>query len=280
MHEVYAVREEPVEEPLLDVAPVSEDLLREDLPDAVIPVVHVCACKTECHDLPTVVAQQVELEAVTPAHRAPAVGGHAPEDLVGIAAKVVAYGYHRAVDEAYTRTSAESHDFHEQHHQEEHARHELHEAVVGYGRREIRPQVLPYEERVIVLEVREGAEMVADRYCHYLALAHLSLTVPASLPVCGRQLTHGIFLISSSNFLQNSSIVQKISVILSVVIIVGVFCMVCNYLCFNYKDTKFLRDYQLFQTISYTELAYLICKFSYIERNTDILYSFFYLYLD
>ena len=65
----------------------------------------------------------------------------------------------------------------------------------------------------------------------------------------------GFFLISSSNFLQNSSIVQKISVILSVVIIVGLFCVICNYLCFNYKDTKFLRDYQLFQTISYTELA-------------------------
>ena len=197
MHEVYAVREEPVEEPLLDVAPVSEDLseelLREDLPDAVIPVVHVCACKTECHDLPTVVAQQVEPEAVAPAHRAPAVGGHAPEDLVGIAAKVVAYGYHRAVDEAYPGTSAESHDFHEQHHQEEHARHKFHEAVVGHGRREIRPQVLPYEERVIVLEVREGAEMVADRYCHYLALAHLPLTVPAPLSVCGRKLNHGIF---------------------------------------------------------------------------------------
>ena len=58
-----------------------------------------------------------------------------------------------------------------------------------------------------------------------------------------------------SKFLSNSSIIQKISVTLSLVIIAEYFC---NSLIFTYKDTKYLRDYQLFYLYSYPELAYLL----------------------
>ena len=51
---------------------------------------------------------------------------------------------------------------------------------------------------------------------------------------------------------------QKISVTLSLVIIAYIFC---NCLIFTYKDTKYLRDYQLFSLYSYPELA-SICNIS------------------
>lgn len=63
-----------------------------------------------------------------------------------------------------------------------------------------------------------------------------------------------IFFESSTlKFFSNSSIIQKISVTLSLVIIAYI---ICNYLIFTYKDTKYLRDYQFLCMLFYPELTY------------------------
>lgn len=62
----------------------------------------------------------------------------------------------------------------------------------------------------------------------------------------------------------NSSIIQKIPETLSLVIIVNI---ICNYLIFIYKDTKYFRDYQFLQVVFYTELAYK----SFIVNKTAII---------
>ena len=64
---------------------------------------------------------------------------------------------------------------------EEHARHELHETIIRDGIGKTAGQVLPYVEEVVMLEVGEGAEVVAHRYCHYIALVQLPLAVAVTV---------------------------------------------------------------------------------------------------
>ena len=74
---MYAVLEEYVEESGRDVSPVGKELHVEplclDCPYLRIPVIHVCASETERYNLSSVVADEVQLEAVTPSHRPLAV---------------------------------------------------------------------------------------------------------------------------------------------------------------------------------------------------------------
>ena len=93
----------PVEEFFLYVAPVGEHLpvevLCEHAPHAPVPVVHVGRRQAEGDDVARVVAEQVQLEAVAPSHRALAVLGNAREHLVETFPDIVAHRYQRAIDE-------------------------------------------------------------------------------------------------------------------------------------------------------------------------------------
>ncbi len=175
MHKMYAPVEEVLEERLFDVSPVGEDLsvefFGEDCPHLFVPVIHICACKTKGYDLSAVIAQKVQLEAVTPSHRPLAVRRQALEHLVGIAAQVVAHGYHRGVHKTDAAAFAKALKLHEEHHVEEHAGHEFDKAVVRNGIRKTTGQVLTYIKEVVMLEIGERAEVVTDKYCHYLTMA-------------------------------------------------------------------------------------------------------------
>ena len=117
---MYAVLEEHVEESGRDVSPVSKELPVEppcqDSPYLRIPVIHVCASETERYDLSPVVADKMQLEAVTPSHRPLAVPGQPLEHLVGIAAQVMADGNHRGVHETDARATAKGGEVQEEHH--------------------------------------------------------------------------------------------------------------------------------------------------------------------
>lgn len=114
----------------------------------------------------------MQLEAVTPAHRAFAVRGNADQYLVGVTPKVVAHGYHCAVNECYVAAMPESAKPHEHEHLHEHAGHKPDEAVVGQGFRKVTRKVLPDEEEVIVPEVAECTEMEIHQHGNYLAFRH------------------------------------------------------------------------------------------------------------
>lgn len=175
MHKMYAPVKEVLKQGLLDISPVCEDLsvefLGEDRPHPFVPVVNVCACKTKCYDFSAVIAQKVQLEAVTPSHRPLAVGCYALEDLVGIAAQVVAYGYHRGIHKTDAAAFAKALNLHEEHHVEKHAGHEFNKAVVRNGIGKIVGQVLTYIKEVIVLEIGKRAEVITDKNRHYLTMA-------------------------------------------------------------------------------------------------------------
>ena len=134
VYEVYSLVEECLEEFLLDITPVGEHLpveeLGEDAPHPSVPVVHVRPCQAEGYDLAGIIAQQVQLEAVAPSHRAFPVSGQSREHLVHVPPDVVAHGNHGAVHERDAGAFAEGVQLHEQHHQKEHPRRQFHEAVV------------------------------------------------------------------------------------------------------------------------------------------------------
>ena len=175
MHKMYAPVKQILEKSLLDVSPVGEDLsvefLGEDSPHPFVPVVYVRTCKTKGYDFSTIVTHQVQLESVTPSHRSLAVRGHALEYLVGIAAQVMAHGYHRGIHKTDACTLAKALKLHEEHHVEEHAGHEFNEAVIRNGIWKIIGQMPTYIKEVVMFKIGERTKVVTDNYRHYLTMA-------------------------------------------------------------------------------------------------------------
>ena len=151
VHQMYAVHEKIVKKFLLYITPVGKhlpvELLSKHAPYSPVPVIYVCPCKTEGYDFSAVVAKQMQLEAVTPAHGPLAVSGNTPENLVVISSDVVADRYHGAVHETYPVTSTEGMEFHEQHHLEENSGHKFDKSVIGDVMWEIAPHMVFYKER-------------------------------------------------------------------------------------------------------------------------------------
>lgn len=108
-YQVYAILEEHVKEFWRDVSSVCEEFAVEFFsqygPDLRIPVVHVGSCETEGYDFPSVVTHEVKFETMAPAHRPLAVCGQSLENLVCIAAEVMAYGHHRGIHETDAGTA-------------------------------------------------------------------------------------------------------------------------------------------------------------------------------
>ena len=85
MNEPDTLTEQTLEEFLFDVSSVSKYLPIENLckyrPHSAIPVIYVCPCKTECYHFPRIIAEQMQLESMTPAHGTLAVLGKTGKDL-------------------------------------------------------------------------------------------------------------------------------------------------------------------------------------------------------
>ena len=183
--EVYAVVEEVVEEPLRDVSAVSEQfavqVFRQHLPHLGVAVVGVGRGEAEGDDFRLVVADEVQLEPVAPAHSPLAVGGKPIEHLVHVPPDVVADGYHGGVHVAHTVAPAERAHLQEEHHDEEHAALQLHETVVRDCRGE---QVLAAAEDVVNVEMLQAlvaSKVEHQQYGHNLAVGHGRLAAPPLL---------------------------------------------------------------------------------------------------
>ena len=85
MNEPDTLTEQTLEEFLFDVSSVSKYLSIENLckyrPHSSIPVIYVCPCKTECYHFPGIIAEQMQLESMTPAHGTLSVLGKTSKDL-------------------------------------------------------------------------------------------------------------------------------------------------------------------------------------------------------
>lgn len=136
----------------------------------------------------------------------------------------------------------------EQHKRIEYTGHKPYKTAVGNGMREIIYELPPDAVEIIFLEDAVNAEMIAYKYCRYLALRHTVLTVPVHHTRHLAVMADADFFESSTlKFSSNSSRVQKISVTFSLETIDYI---VCDYLNFNYKDTKIFMRSPIFICVS------------------------------
>lgn len=120
--------------------------------------------------LASVIARKVELKAMAPTHCSFSVSGNSLENLIGISPEIMAYGYHRGINECYAGTSSESSQIKKEHELEEHAAFQLHKAVVRHSFRKIRLHRTLNEEQVVVLEIAERTEMEIQQNRHYFTI--------------------------------------------------------------------------------------------------------------
>ena len=169
-HRLYSILKEEVKQLLLNIAFVSEQLaiqtFSKNLEHIRVLVADICTSKYKRYYLASVIARKVELKAMTPTHSSFSVSGNSLEYLIGISPEIMAYGYHRGINECYAGTSSESSQIKEEHELEEHAAFQLHKAVVRHGFRKIRLHRTLNKEQVVVLEIAECTEMEIQQNRH------------------------------------------------------------------------------------------------------------------
>ena len=178
---MYAAVKERLEEFLLYISPVGEDLpvkmSGKHAPYYVITIVNVSRCQTESYNFSRVITDEVKLEAVAPSHRAFSTFCRTGKHLVDMPPEVMAYRNHCTVYESNAGIPSERIYAYEQHQFIEYAWHKLNKAIVGNRMRKITFQLPPDTVEIVFLEIAVSTEMVAYKYCHYLAFRHASLTV-------------------------------------------------------------------------------------------------------
>lgn len=102
-----------------------------------ILIADICASKYECYNLTSVIARQMQLEAMAPSHGPLAVCCYSLEHLVGVTPQIVAYRNHCGIHKCNACASAEGTEVEEEHEREEHATFKFNKAVVRYNIGEI-----------------------------------------------------------------------------------------------------------------------------------------------
>ncbi|GAB6977291.1 hypothetical protein JCM15124A_22000 [Prevotella falsenii] len=187
MNELNTLAEQTLEEFLFDVSSVGKYLPIENFakyrPYPTVPVIYVCTCKTERYHFTGIIAEQMQLEPMTPTHGTLSVLGKTGKDLVEMTSYIMTYRNHRAVNERYACTPAEGMELHEQHHLEEHTGHEFHKTVIGHGSREFMSEPPTDTVLIILFEITICTEVIAYKDCHYFTLRKSSLTVPTTFSI-------------------------------------------------------------------------------------------------
>ena len=155
---------------LRNIAFVSEQLaiqtFSEDLEHIRVLVADIRASKYERNYLASVIAREVELEAMTPAHCSLSVSGNSLEYFIGVSPEIMAHWNHRRINKGYTGTPSECAQIKEEHELKEHAAFQLHKAVVRHGFRKIRLHLTLNEEQVVVFEIEECTKMKIQQNGH------------------------------------------------------------------------------------------------------------------
>ena len=110
--QLYSILKEEVKQLLRNIAFVSEQLAMQpfskNLEHIRVLVADICTSKYKRYYLASVIARKVELKAMAPTHCSFSVSGNSLENLIGISPEIMAYGYHRGINECYAGTSSES----------------------------------------------------------------------------------------------------------------------------------------------------------------------------
>ena len=139
-NELYSVHKEFPEELLADVSFVTDKFAVKEFIECLIlqwlPVIHISRRNHEVKQFALLVADEVELEAEEPAHRALPSLGDALEDLVNVYALVLAHTQRRAVHETDASAFAQKHPLDKDNKWDDCLLLQFHEAVVRDNLRE------------------------------------------------------------------------------------------------------------------------------------------------
>ena len=119
----------------------------------------------------------MQLEPMAPAHGTLSVLGKTGKDLVEMPSYIVTYRDHRAINERYPCTLAESIELHEEHHFAEYTRHELYKTIIGYRMGEFFVEAAADTILIILLKIAIGTEMIAYKNRHHLTFRKSSFTI-------------------------------------------------------------------------------------------------------
>ena len=236
MNESDAVIKQAVKQSWGDVPLVCKDLsvqvFGQYLPHFWVPVIHICSREAEGYNLTSVIAQQVELESMTPSHRALSVCGYPLEDLVGITPEVMAYRYHCTVHEAYAGTPPEGEKFEKECQLEEYPLFRLDKPIIGYRIREILLHASADAEEIIVFEIAVSTEMEQEKNGHDFAVGKGGFSVVVFPLIHSRKEVSLYFLLKML-----VKLIQNAKNIYNFVFGNHKYCL-CNLLFFRPKDTK------------------------------------------
>ena len=186
-HQMHVIHKEHLKEILADVSPVGKQL-SEELPREVpvlqgLPVIHVPRGEHPLYDLALVIDDQMQLEAVEPAHRALALGSPPLHGLVHVHPLHVARDQRRGVYDGDARALAQGAGLEEQQQVKGHLRLALHEAVVRNGMGKFLTHVLAHVSQIERLQVTETLRVEQHQYRHHLAVRQAAGTV--AMPLAG-----------------------------------------------------------------------------------------------
>ena len=156
----------------------AEHLVSQRINDVLVAVVHVGTGQDKVNQLSLLVAEQMQLEADIPAHRALTLGRDILEHLHAELALVVDYRDAGAVDKTDSCALSETCQPKEHCQSHETAWHDLHEAVVGECAGKQMLPVNAYTPQIIMLEVAVGVEVKADQDCDDLGIGHHAFSAP------------------------------------------------------------------------------------------------------
>ena len=143
---LYSVHKELSEKILADISFVTDELAVEEIRERFdlqwFPVVHVPRCNHEVEQFSFLVADEMELEAIEPAHGALPSLSDTLEYLVDVYALVLAHTQRRAIHEADTSAFPQEHLLDEDNQRNSDGALQLHEAIVGDHVREKMAKVL------------------------------------------------------------------------------------------------------------------------------------------
>lgn len=174
--EVYIADKEDLGKLFGDVALVGEELAEYRFEEAFVfqwlPIVHVCLGNRKIQYLAPVVYDDVQLEAVEPAHRRLAHLGNTLEHFVPLDTLVVTDPDRGGIHKGNTRTLPQTAGLQKYRHRHKYTLAKLHEAVIGYRSRKFTLHMSLYIELVKVLEAPKSAQMKEKTDGYYLALGH------------------------------------------------------------------------------------------------------------
>ena len=142
-----------------------------------LTIVNVARCEHKVNNLAHHVADDMQLEAIEPSHRAFASLGNAPEGLVLEYSLVLAHSQRGAVDKTYADAFAHQHALYKDGQLHDGASFQFNESVVRHRFREKMAHIFAHILKIEMFQTTVPRVMKQDENGHYFGIRHHAIAV-------------------------------------------------------------------------------------------------------